>query len=99
MTSRTAAFASVAGALAAVVLAIPSFVPVPPPDGPLPLLDLNAASALELDLLPGVGPKTAGRIVADRAAHGPFRHPAEVRRVKGVTRRAAERIAQLTEAR
>ena len=99
MTSRSAAIASVLGALAAAALAIPSLAPAPPPEAPPPRLDLNAASARELDLIPGVGPKTAGLIVADRAAHGPFRHAAEVRRVKGVTRRAAERIAQLTEAR
>ena len=99
MTSRTAALASIAGALAAAVLAIPSFGPVPQPESAPARLDLNTASARELDLLPGVGPKTAERIVADRAALGPFRFPAEVRRVKGVTRRAAERIAQLTEAR
>ncbi|MEK7467463.1 MAG: helix-hairpin-helix domain-containing protein [Planctomycetota bacterium] len=99
MTSRTAALASIAGAFAAAVLAIPSFGPVPPPEPPLARLDLNVASVRELDLLPGVGPKTAERIVADRAANGPFRHPGEVRRVKGVTRRAAERISQFTEAR
>lgn len=99
MTSRAAAVAAVAAALAAACAAVPSMFP-PPAPAPLPLrLDLNAASASELDLLPGVGPKTAERIVADRTANGRFAHPAEVRRVKGVTRRAAERIALLTEAR
>lgn len=38
---------------------------------PVPL-DLNAASALELEGLPGVGPVLAGRIVAWREANGPF---------------------------
>lgn len=99
MTSRAAAVAAVAAALAAAGAAVPELFP---PAAPPPIrarLDLNTASARDLDLLPGVGPRTAERIVADRAANGPFRHPAEVRRVKGVTRRAAERIARFTEAR
>lgn len=48
----------------------------PPPSapggaGPGPLR-LNAASAAELESLPGVGPVTAARIVAHRQQHGPF---------------------------
>lgn len=99
MSSRSAAVAAVAAALA-VALAVPSLLQrtPPPPDFPAPL-DVNTASARELDLLPSVGPKTAERIVADREANGPFRSAAEVRRVKGVARRAAERIARLAGAR
>ena len=47
----------------------PSGAPAPAVDG---LLDLNAASATELEALPGVGPVLAGRIVAWREANGPF---------------------------
>ncbi|MBI2920259.1 MAG: helix-hairpin-helix domain-containing protein, partial [Planctomycetes bacterium] len=65
---------------------------------PLPL-DLNSASAAQLDLLPSVGPRTAERIVADRERNGPFRSPADVRRVPGLPRRAAERISRLAVAR
>ncbi|MCE9583974.1 MAG: helix-hairpin-helix domain-containing protein [Planctomycetes bacterium] len=99
MTSRTAAVASAAAALAAVIAALPTAFPAAPPAPLPPRLDLNAASARELDLLPGVGPKTAERIVADRSSRGRFASPGEIRRVKGVTRRAAQRIATLTEAR
>jgi len=35
-------------------------------------IDINAASAAELRVLPGVGPALAERIVDDRAAGGPF---------------------------
>lgn len=36
------------------------------------LLDINTASATELESLPGIGPVLAGRIVAHREANGPF---------------------------
>ena len=35
-------------------------------------LDLNRASADELDVLPGIGPATAAAIVSHRDRHGPF---------------------------
>ena len=47
-------------------------------------LDLNKASADELEGLPGIGPKTAQRILDDRKAHGPFRKPSDLTRVKGI---------------
>lgn len=36
------------------------------------IVDLNSATALQLEVLPGVGPSTAKAIVSYRAAHGPF---------------------------
>lgn len=47
-------------------------------------LDLNAASPAELSALPGVGPKTAATLVADRAARGRFASPADLGRVPGI---------------
>lgn len=47
-------------------------------------IDLNTASAAELDTLPGVGPSTAGKIVADREANGPFAAPEDLMRVSGI---------------
>ena len=48
-------------------------------------IDLNTASATELEKLPGVGPKKAAAIVADREANGPFASlQAVVDRVKGI---------------
>lgn len=43
-------------------------------------LDVNTASAGELEALPGIGPTIAGRIVAGR----PYRSVAELRRVSGI---------------
>jgi competence protein ComEA len=59
------------------------------------LLDLNTATAADLDRLPGIGPVLAGRIVAQRAAHGPFRDPADLLAVRGVGPRLWERLRPL----
>ncbi|MHC5006884.1 MAG: ComEA family DNA-binding protein [Planctomycetota bacterium] len=47
-------------------------------------IDLNSASPAELEVLPGIGPRLAERITADRAAHGPFATVEELSRVSGV---------------
>jgi competence ComEA-like helix-hairpin-helix protein len=44
----------------------------PPPATALFTVDLNAADAVELAQLPGLGPATAARIVDHRRTHGPF---------------------------
>ncbi|MGB4441020.1 MAG: ComEA family DNA-binding protein [Coriobacteriia bacterium] len=48
------------------------------------LVDINRASAAELDALPGVGPSTAQKIVDDREANGPFSTPEDLMRVPGI---------------
>lgn len=47
-------------------------------------LDLNHASAEQLQALPGVGPALSARVVASREAEGPFGSVAELERVRGV---------------
>jgi competence protein ComEA len=47
-------------------------------------IDLNTATAGELDRLPRVGPALARRIVADREANGPYRTLADLDRVSGI---------------
>jgi competence protein ComEA len=56
-------------------------------------LDVNRASAAELELLPAVGPSLAARIVADRASRGPFRTVEDLARVHGIGPRTVERLA------
>jgi competence protein ComEA len=47
-------------------------------------IDLNTATAEELARLPRIGPGLAARIVADRAAHGPFASADALVRVPGI---------------
>jgi competence protein ComEA len=56
-------------------------------------IDPNRATAEELELLPGVGPSLAKRIVAERAAGGPFREARDLRRVKGIGEKTLKRLA------
>lgn len=47
-------------------------------------LDLNTATAEQLEALPGVGPSTAAAIVAYRTEHGQFRSVDELQEVRGI---------------
>jgi competence ComEA-like helix-hairpin-helix protein len=47
-------------------------------------LDVNRASAEDLTLIPGVGPKLAQRIVAERARQGQFTSLSQLRAVRGL---------------
>ncbi len=55
-------------------------------------INLNTASATELELLPGIGPATARRIVADRESRGRFRSVNDLERVSGIGPRTVERL-------
>ena len=48
------------------------------------LININTASAVELEALPGVGPTIAQNIVAYRSAHGPFAHLEDIMNVAGI---------------
>ncbi|HLL48417.1 MAG TPA: helix-hairpin-helix domain-containing protein, partial [Longimicrobiaceae bacterium] len=61
-------------------------------------LDLNTATAAQLEALPGIGPALAERIVSRRAAHGRFRAPSELDDVPGIGKKALERILPLVHA-
>ena len=64
------------------------------PRSPKPVqgvVNLNTAAATQLELLPGVGKKTADRIVAYRQKQ-PFHAPEEVSKVKGVGEAKMKRV-------
>ncbi len=58
-------------------------------------LDLNTATAAELDVLPGVGPATAQAIVAHRTEHGRFRSVSDLLSVRGIGPAKLEAIRPL----
>jgi competence protein ComEA len=58
-------------------------------------VDLNTATAGELDALPGIGPVLAQRIVDHRTRHGPFRAVAELDDVPGIGPAIAAELAEL----
>jgi competence ComEA-like helix-hairpin-helix protein len=58
-------------------------------------IDPNLASATELELLPGVGPKLAQEIVDSRASQGPFKVLGDLRRVRGIGAKTLAKMAPL----
>ncbi|HET9951067.1 MAG TPA: helix-hairpin-helix domain-containing protein [Candidatus Eisenbacteria bacterium] len=59
---------------------------------PLGTLQVDRATAAEWERLPGIGPALAARIVAERAAHGPFLAPEGLLRVRGIGPKTLERL-------
>ncbi len=57
---------------------------VPTAVSPNSVLNVNRATAVELEGLPGIGPALARRIVADREARGPFATVEALDRVPGI---------------
>lgn len=62
------------------------------------LVDVNRATARELEVLPGIGPALAGRIVASREEEGPFRTVEDLQRVRGIGPATVERLRPLARA-
>ena len=62
---------------------------------PAALVDINHATARELDALPGVGPVLAARILEHRRQFGSFRTAEDLRAVRGIGPRLYARLRPL----
>ena len=62
-------------------------------------VDINVADAPTLQLLPGIGPTLARRIVSHREANGPFGEAERLMEVEGIGARRFEKLRPWIEAR
>lgn len=82
---------ALAAALGAALTRAP--LDAPPPTPIARRIDLNAATAEQLALLPNIGPARAAAIIADRAKHGPFLSLDDLDRVPGIGPRTIADLA------
>ena len=54
-------------------------------------ININTASAIELQILKGVGKKRAEQIVKDREANGPYSSAQDLTRIKGIGPKTVEK--------
>jgi competence protein ComEA len=78
------------------VAARPPVQTLPPgPSRPQKPLDLNRATAAEIESLPGIGPVLAQRVIDYRSSAGGFRGVDDLRHVKGIGAKKFERVRPL----
>lgn len=63
-------------------------------DKPLPSgrVNVNTATAQELETLPAIGAEMAKRIIEERTQNGPFAYPQDLTNVKGIGQRTLEKL-------
>jgi competence protein ComEA len=66
----------------------------PPRSGVTPI-NINTASASELDTLPGIGPALSARIIEHRESNGPFQTVDELEAVSGISERMVNEMRAL----
>lgn len=59
----------------------------------IPRMNLNHATAKQLERLPRIGPALSGRIVAYRDAHGPFIQVDDLVNVRGIGKKTLAKVA------
>ncbi len=73
--------------------------PASPPAPSGSAIDINSASAKELDALPGIGASKAAAIVEDRQRNGPYASCQDLQRVAGIGAKTVENLAAMCVAR
>lgn len=68
--------------------------PAPPP-GAAGLVDLNSATAAQLEALPGIGKVTAQNILRHREQNGPFMSVDDLQKVKGIGPKLMQKVRPL----
>jgi len=86
-THRLTALAAV---FAPALVALPALAADGSPSG---VVNVNSATATELERLPGVGPSLAARIVEHRAKNGAFKAKEDLMLVRGIGEKSYERLA------
>jgi len=78
-----------------VIIDAPTVVVVGTAPSSTELININTASATELDTLPGIGPTTAQKIIDYRQQNGPFLAKEDIVNVSGIGPGTYERIKDL----
>lgn len=78
--------------LAVICLLLCSFAHAQTPHTPI---NLNTATAAQLETLPGIGPGLASRILEYRRKHGPFKRPQDLIIVRGMSAKRFRLLAAL----
>lgn len=55
-------------------------------------ININKATAAELEKLPGIGPKTAELLIQEREKSGGFKSPEDIMKVNGIGEKKFEKI-------
>ena len=78
--------------LAVAALVALAAVPLAAADAPSGVVNVNTATAEQLDLLPGVGPAVASRILEHREKNGSFKSAEDLMLVKGIGEKSFEKM-------
>ena len=88
---RLASLATLA-VVALIAFAAAPVAAAPAADTPSGVVNVNTATAEQLDLLPGVGPAVAGRILEHREKNGSFKSAEDLMLVKGIGEKSFEKM-------
>ena len=55
---------------------------------------VNTATAEDLQLINGIGPSLAGKIITYRTSHGPIKSPLQLQKIHGIGPKTAKRLTK-----